>query len=376
MMFPDRLVARVDTLPENPLMKSALKQAINKLAFLCGYEIRRVSDTTFGAAGNAAFLFPAKFRGSMVEAAIADLKTDHPNTEIVVLTDRHVQQGWDSATYVTCGEDSVEKLEGLGTENKIFLYACDSDSLGIPYLRSVVRRNGRFYPVQVYTPSSYANINDLARSLLEDEYVRQCREGFAKFDFGPGDFLNIIQAIDITRHLAGLYVELGCYRGSSSCVAVRYMSEAGLNRECYFLDVFDGFVYEAARSSSDMMWAGSHATEGLETVRRRISSSRKSAVGVTVQVVKCNVVEEPLPTAIDKVAVANVDVDLYEAVGAALFKIADKIVPGGVIIVEDPGHTPALIGSRLALLEFLESEAAEPFIPVYLESGQTFLFRR
>lgn len=357
-------------------MKSTLKQAINKLASLCGYEIRRVSDNIYGAAGNPAVLFPAKFHGSAVEAAIAHLKTDHPNSEIVVLTDRHVQEGRGTATYVACGEDSLEKLEGLGTENKIFLYACDLDCLGIPYLRSVVRRNGRFYPVQVYTPSSYANINDHARNLLEDEYIRQCREGFAKFDFGPGDFLNIIQAIDITRDLPGLYVELGCYRGSSSCVAVRYMSETGVNRECYFLDVFDGFVYEAARNSSDIMWAGSHVTEGMETVRRRISRSRKSAAGVAVQVLKCNVVEEPLPAAIDKVAVANVDVDLYEAVRAGLFKIADKIVSGGVIIVEDPGHTPALIGSRLALVEFLESKAAEPFIPVYLEFGQTFLFRR
>jgi hypothetical protein len=46
------------------------------------------------------------------------------------------------------------------------------------------------------------------------------------------------------------------------------------------------------------------------------------------------------------------------------------------MIVEDPGHTPALVGSRLALEQFLESPAGAAFTSVYLESGQTFLIRR
>ncbi len=73
--------------------------------------------------------------------------------------------------------------------------------------------------------------------------------------------------------------------------------------------------------------------------------------------------------------VANIDVDLYEAVRIALFKVAPKIVRGGIMIVEDPGHTPSLIGSRVALAEFLESSEASPFLPVYMESGQTLLVK-
>ncbi len=69
----------------------------------------------------------------------------------------------------------------------------------------------------------------------------------------------------------------------------------------------------------------------------------------------------------------NIDVDLYEAVKAAkLTNVATRMVVGGIIIVEDPGHTPALIGSRLALHEFLDSLIAASFMHIYLESGQTF----
>ncbi len=37
------------------------------------------------------------------------------------------------------------------------------------------------------------------------------------------------------------------------------------------------------------------------------------------------------------------------------------------------GHTPLLIGARVALQEFFATAAASRFLPVYLESGQTLL---
>lgn len=82
-----------------------------------------------------------------------------------------------------------------------------------------------------------------------------------------------------------------------------------------------------------------------------------------------------LPVKIQQIVIANVDVDLYEAVKAALFKVCHKIVRGGIIIVEDPGHTPLLIGARLALKEFMQSESGRQFMPIYMESGQTFLIK-
>ncbi len=55
----------------------------------------------------------------------------------------------------------------------------------------------------------------LAR-VLEEEFVFQTDHDFAKWDFGPGDFVNLLQVIEATAHIAGAYVEIGCYEGSSA----------------------------------------------------------------------------------------------------------------------------------------------------------------
>jgi hypothetical protein len=51
-------------------------------------------------------------------------------------------------------------------------------------------------------------------------------------------------------------------------------------------------------------------------------------------------------------------------------------VPGGILVVEDPGHTPLLIGARFALEKFLAEPVGAQFTPLAMQSGQTFLIRR
>jgi hypothetical protein len=46
---------------------------------------------------------------------------------------------------------------------------------------------------------------------------------------------------------------------------------------------------------------------------------------------------------------------MYEAVAAALAKVAPLIAEGGIIIAEDQGHTPLLIGAYVAVQKFLKS---------------------
>ena len=87
---------------------------------------------------------------------------------------------------------------------------------------------------------------------------------------------------------------------------------------------------------------------------------------MSVDVFKSNIVADDLPQEVDRIAVANIDVDIYEAVAAALLKVSPLMSVGGIMVVEDPGHTPLLIGARVALQEFLETEAASRFLPLYV----------
>ncbi|MEW5802906.1 MAG: TylF/MycF/NovP-related O-methyltransferase [bacterium] len=319
-------------------------------------------------------LFPPKFSCNSVKKTFENLKKKAPQKDIVILGDGYINLA--PLPWLNCRNTAIDYLDGFDFKNTIFIYACDSDEIGLPFIQHIVLKGGSFFPVSVITPSLYININDKARTVLEKEYIDQVNEGFAKWDTGPYDFINLIQAIDITSSLGGDYVEIGCFRGSSSRVALRYMKENQFRRNCYFLDVFDGFNYEAAKKSSDAVWAGSHKTEGPAKVRERLEKYQDCNHGPSVFVIKNNIIEEQLPSAIRQIALANIDVDIYDAVKEALDKVSPRVIAGGIIIAEDAGHTPYLIGARLALKEFLESEQGQYFTPVYMQSGQTFLIKK
>jgi len=282
-------------------------------------------------------------------------------------------QGLAGVAGLDCRHLGMDQFVALDFANTVFIYACSNHFNGGEFIRALIERRGSFIPVWSFGPAMYVDHNRTAHRVLEAEWELQQREGFAKWDSGPGDFINLCQAIEATREKQGVFLEIGCYRGSSGSVALRYMREAEVYRDAYFFDVFDGFVYDSALASADAVWSGTHATEGISAVEQRLKRHALPKLGLNVFVKRHNIVEESIPPEISRIAVANIDVDLYEAVLAALIKVAPLMVPGGIIIVEDPGHTPALVGARVALDQFLATKAAGDFTPVHMESGQTFL---
>lgn len=297
-----------------------------------------------------------------------------PGRQPVVLWDGYGAVG--EVRRIDCASEDPAAVDAYPAETTVFIYACTQDDIGGPFIRRVIAKGAKFLPISWAEPSQYINIDTDARRSLETEYRNQKLGGFAKWDFGPGDFINLIQALAITSNLPGAYVELGCFRGSSGGAVLNYLRAKRRKMACHFLDVFSGFDYEEAERSADALWKNSHATEGYEVVSARLKAYAANCEGLEVQVYKTNCITEPLPAAITEIAVANIDVDLYEAVKAGLEKVAPLVVPGGILIAEDPGHSPALIGARVALDEFLESDLGAMFTPIVMESGQTFMVRR
>lgn len=318
-------------------------------------------------------LFPSKITLVNVNHAILEAARRHPGQRPVVLHDQPL--ALTNVEMVNCREALLGGFLYRDFAETVFIYACDSDEIGAPFVEAIIARQGRFLPVFEATPSLYTNANDTARRVLENEYEDQRLGGFAKWDFGPHDFVNLLQAVEATRGLEGDYVEIGCFRGSSGCAVLRYMKAAKIRRRCYFFDVFEGFNYDEAKSSADTYWNGSHKTEGRAVVEERLRRHEAPANGPSVTVVQSNIIQDPLPPEIQRIAVANVDVDMYEAVLASLHRVAPLMVPGGILIVEDPGHTPLLIGARVALNQFLRTPASDGFLPIYMQSGQTFLIK-
>jgi len=249
----------------------------------------------------------------------------------------------------------------------VFVCAFDSDEKALPVLEAIQTGGGHYVnALQYQPPATYLHKNDIARRVMAEDQARAQRDGLAHFD--RGDFTNLLQCLEITRELPGAYVEIGVYQGSSARTALHYMAEAGIERRSYFLDTFTGFAYEEAATSADGRWWNTHGETSLERVRNLLSE-------YPCEVLQSNICSDPLPGEIEAIALCNIDVDLYEAVLAALRQVAGKIVPRGVIIVEDVGHTPGLGGAALALHQFMRSEQGGAFVQIYMESGQALLLR-
>jgi Macrocin-O-methyltransferase (TylF) len=300
----------------------------------------------------------------------------HPEGRIVILTDIDLPR-FGVPVFDCRHADFFKAFPSEEIRDSIFYCIFDSDQQASNIIGFISDAKGIFYPPPISCPvASYFHFNDTVRRVLKLELEDQSKEGFAKWDCGPGDMINLIQSIDLTQGLDGSFIEIGTYRGSSARLALRYMKEVGLRRVCYFLDVFSGFDYPEARMSADRMWVDTHSTEGQDTVAKRLSIYDNPERGLEVRVMKANIITNALPADLTKVVLANIDVDMYEAVLAALCKVAPLVVKNGIMIVEDAGHTPALIGARLALSRFLKSSQGIAFLPVYMESGQTFLIRQ
>ena len=87
--------------------------------------------------------------------------------------------------------------------------------------------------------------------------------------------------------------------------SINYVSA---KRQAYFLDTFTGFNYPEAKNSIDTYWQNTHTETSYEEVKKRLSKYENA------EVIQCNIISEELPLKINNIAVANIDVDMYEAV--------------------------------------------------------------
>jgi hypothetical protein len=151
-----------------------------------------------------------------------------------------------------------------------------------------------------------------------------------------------------------------------------HMRNRGVHRSCYLMDTFEGFTYAEAGTSADGIWSGTHLMAA--NPQQALLQQRMREAGQDYHLVKGNICADSIPGAIQKLALVNVDVDLYEATLAGLVKTAPLVQPRGVIVCEDPASTPGLYGAFVALEEFLASPEGRKFVKVFMGT-QYFLIR-
>ncbi len=295
-----------------------------------------------------------------------DLKKLRPR--LYVLTNRPEQVETEFAAETNGVIEDLRALSDDDIAQSAFYVYFSRAELALAPLRRIVAAGGLFAPPPVWTKQPFHAISACALDSYNEAGERLGHDPF----MGPEVHAQLCQAAELTRDVAGDFVEVGVFSGSSALTALTHMRNIGLRRRCWLLDTYSGFTYKAATKSPDIIWSGTHLMDPDKTMSRIEGLMQNT--GQDVRVLHNEICADELPEEMGTIALANIDVDLYEAVAAALRKVGAKMARRGVMVVEDPTSTPGLYGAYLAMTEFLESALGRDFIGVRTTT-QYFLIR-
>lgn len=202
----------------------------------------------------------------------------------------------------------------------------------------------------------------LEASLAKLSHIEEWHYGVAE---------NVCQAIALTEHIEGDWIEIGTYKGGTALVATEWAKASDelrgtrfRDRHFVLVDTFEGFSYGERRGMVDPIWWGTHKWSAAKTAMAHVRSVLDAAEN-SLSIFELNVISMPLPQRQAGYAFALIDVDSYEATRAALEAVWPLVNRGGVCMVEDAPATPALYGAYLALHDFLDEQRPEGFALIH-----------
>jgi O-methyltransferase len=187
------------------------------------------------------------------------------------------------------------------------------------------------------------------------------------------------------RGLEGDFVECGVWRGGSSmAAALTFQALGDTGRTLWLFDTFEGMTapveadfalatgqdaagkFEETKTEAGSDWCYA----GLDEVQANLASTGYPAD--RVRFIK-GPVEETLAVAAnlpEKIAILRLDTDWYESTKAELETLFDRLVPGGVLIIDDYGHWA---GAKKAVDEFLAAQPVRYMLHRIDETGRALI---
>ena len=176
----------------------------------------------------------------------------------------------------------------------------------------------------------------------------------------PG-FYNVYQSIRyVGRHgLPGDFVECGCYLGGIGMFVALLCQRIGLRRRVFLFDTFAGFPVgqEDAMVGHSGTVAGHSYGSILAQVRENVEHVAPGHD--TVVYVEGDVARTIPPSDLPAISVLRLDTDFYVSTKVELEHFYPKLVPRGVLIIDDYG---TFQGSRRATDEFMAGLERPPLL--------------
>ena len=187
--------------------------------------------------------------------------------------------------------------------------------------------------------------------------------------------VSLIRAIDyiVKSHIEGDIVECGVWKGGSMMLIAKRLLQLNENKRNLFLfDTFEGMsepnvedVNSVDNKTAQELLAKENKFDGnnvwcyssLDEVKSNLKKTNYPEEKLFYFKGK---VEETLPEpSIGKIALLRLDTDWYESTRHELEVLYDKVVEGGVLIIDDYGHWS---GSKKAVDEFIEKRKLSIFL--------------
>lgn len=159
----------------------------------------------------------------------------------------------------------------------------------------------------------------------------------------------------LCEHIAGDFVEFGCYRGDTSVLLQKLLvgktqKPPAFSRKLFLYDSFAGLP---EKSPEDASSAGDGFKAGELFVSKREVIEKFKRKNLPIPVVKKAFFEELVPADVpEKIAFAFLDGDLYSSIKTSLALVVPRLADSAIIIVHDYNN-PSLPGSARAVDEFL-----------------------
>lgn len=178
----------------------------------------------------------------------------------------------------------------------------------------------------------------------------------------------------VDNNIDGDIVECGVWRGGSMMAVAQTLVRLGhADRHLHLFDTYEGMTQPGKEDvsltgeSAAQLMAQSDDRTGAESIwcEAPLAAVRKAVLGTGYPESKVHFiqgrVEDTLPKAApERIALLRLDTDWYESTRHELEHLFPRLVPGGVLIIDDYGHWQ---GARKAVDEYI----AEHRLPVLLQ---------
>jgi len=173
----------------------------------------------------------------------------------------------------------------------------------------------------------------------------------------PERFLRFCQSILDTRPLDGCVVECGVWKGGMTCGTARFALDNNVNRVFYAFDSYEGFpepdekdivAYTGEKALDLANWGmkkdGNAPLDNLYKCMKEFNIDNNVIVPVK------GWFKDTVINFDEKICILRLDGDWYESTRVCFENLYDKVVSGGVIILDDYGYWK---GCKQATDEFL-----------------------